>query len=413
MYIFIVYIEYMLFKKSNKVFIHADCDCFFASCEILRNPKLKWKMVWVGSEIIIASSYEAKRIWIKTGTPIWEARKILWDKIHIFSPDHNYYSKVSDKLMNFLRYNTFSFRKYSIDEAFCEITGLPEMYKLSLDKYLKLLQKNILEYIWIPVSIWCSNTRLKAKIYSKINKPYGIYIWLDKDKEKKLFEELKISDVPYIWRSTTEKLKYSCKNIYDFVSLWFWDIKKMLGKNWTDIWLELSWVTSSFIKDESLVKSISRSRSFNKQITNDFYFLKAQFIYHFDIVYEEIVNKNIEIKEVSVMFRDKAFRVEIFSYKFPFFTSDRTKIFSKLLDLIRANYNNSFLYRSTWVIFSDFKYSIYKQLSIFDEVNHSSKINRSLQEVINKINKKYQRKKISFWFSSLDSKYDAKLKLVD
>jgi nucleotidyltransferase/DNA polymerase involved in DNA repair len=31
----------MKLKKSKKIFIHVDCDSFFAECEILKNPKLK------------------------------------------------------------------------------------------------------------------------------------------------------------------------------------------------------------------------------------------------------------------------------------------------------------------------------------------------------------------------------------
>jgi nucleotidyltransferase/DNA polymerase involved in DNA repair len=37
----------MKFKKSKKVFIHVDCDSFFAECEILKNPNLKGNYVLV------------------------------------------------------------------------------------------------------------------------------------------------------------------------------------------------------------------------------------------------------------------------------------------------------------------------------------------------------------------------------
>ena len=182
----------MLFKTSKEIFIHVDCDCFFASCEILRNPSLKGKKVCVGWEIIIAWSYEAKALWIKTWTPIWEAKRILWKGAYYFIPDHNYYTEISDKIMDYLKENTLKIEPYSIDEAFCLVTGLAEMNKISLWKYIRNLQKDIFKNIWIPVSIWVANTRIKAKIYSKLNKPYGIYIWYNKKQEKELFQELAI-----------------------------------------------------------------------------------------------------------------------------------------------------------------------------------------------------------------------------
>ena len=67
----------MIFKTSKKLFAHIDADSFFASCEILRNPILKNKCVCVGSEVIIAANYNAKKRGIKVGTPAWQAREIL------------------------------------------------------------------------------------------------------------------------------------------------------------------------------------------------------------------------------------------------------------------------------------------------------------------------------------------------
>jgi nucleotidyltransferase/DNA polymerase involved in DNA repair len=49
--------------------------------------------------------------------------------------------------MNYLKENTLKSEPFSIDEAFCEITGLPELYKLSLDDYIKKLQKDVTKNI--------------------------------------------------------------------------------------------------------------------------------------------------------------------------------------------------------------------------------------------------------------------------
>ena len=70
----------MLLKKSKKIFIHVDCDSFFASCEVLRHPELKGKCVMVGGEIVTACSYEAKRLGIGVGTHFEEAKRILKGK---------------------------------------------------------------------------------------------------------------------------------------------------------------------------------------------------------------------------------------------------------------------------------------------------------------------------------------------
>ena len=105
--------------------------------------------------------------------PIWEAKKILKYKDAYFCGVHmELYKNISRKLMKYLGENTLDVRVFSIDEAFVEITGLPEMNRQSLDEYLRDLQHDILKNIGIPVSIGVSNTRLKAKIFSKIRKPF-------------------------------------------------------------------------------------------------------------------------------------------------------------------------------------------------------------------------------------------------
>lgn len=86
------------------------------------------------------------------------------------------YIEISRKLMAYLRENTLDVRVFSVDEAFVEITGLPEMNHLDIEQYLKNLQEDILKQIGIPVSIGVSNTRLKAKIFSKARKPFGICV---------------------------------------------------------------------------------------------------------------------------------------------------------------------------------------------------------------------------------------------
>lgn len=399
MYIFSIYIVFMQFKVSKKIFAHIDCDCFFASCEILRNPFLKNKHVCVGSEIIIACSYSAKALWIKTWTPIWEAKKILWNNAYFFSPDHNYYIEISEKLMNYLSYNTLCIEPFSIDEAFCEITWLPELYKLDLFNYLKLLQKDILKNIWIPVSIWVSNTKIKAKIYSKINKPYGIYI--NFFKEKDLFESLPISFIPFIWRSYQEKLKYKAKTIYDFISLWFWELKKTIWKNATDLWLELVWVNIFVVKKSPQAKSLSKTRSFNNKKTSDYFFLEKQLIKNFDKIYEELTENNFEIKKVAIMLRDVKFRVYLYDYKFEIFTDSRKDLLAIVLNLFKINYNPTLIYRSTWIIFSDIKFIWKKQLVLWENNYNKHKNQDKIMKIINNFNFDYDVYKISYGFELL------------
>lgn len=402
----------MKFNKSKKLFAHIDCDSFFAECEIYKNPKLKNKYVIVWNEIVIACNYKTKALWIKTWTPVWTAKRILKGNWVFLWSNHTYYTHISDKLMKYLKENTLSIEPFSIDEAFCEITWLAEMNKLSLIDYTKKLQKKILKEVWVPVSIWVSNTRIKAKIFSKINKPFWVYISTNTVQDKNIFTSLPLSIVPYIWAKTQEKFKYSCNNVYDFINLGYWKLKKMIWKNATDLRLELAWVNAFVVKKSKQIKSMSRWRSFNKNITNNKKYLKNQLILNFNWLFEEFINKDFELKTVSIFLRDKSFYTHVYNFSFLDYTYLRSEILKTILKLFNENYNSNILYRSTWIIFSNFRSYKPYQTSIFDKPIKDKTNHLKLAKTVNSINDKYWSHKLWFWSCLLWKDFESKLGIV-
>jgi len=405
MYIFCIYnyLKYKIlrFKISKKIFAHVDCDSFFAECEIFRNPHLKNKYVLVWNEIIIACNYKTKALWIKTWTPVWKAKEILKWKWIFLDVDHRFYSLISDKLMAYLELNTLNIEPFSIDEAFCEITWLAEMNKLSLENYTKKIQKDILKKIWIPVSIWVSNTRIKAKIFSKLNKPFWIFISLNNKKDKETFQTLPLSIVPFIWKKTWEKFKYLCNNVYDFINIWYWKLKDKIWKNATDLRLELIGVNAFVVKKSQKSKSMSRWRSFNHNITSNKEFLKKQLILNFNWLYEEFITKEIELKTVSIFLRDKSLFTHVFNYNMMEHTYIRADILKIIIDLFEQNFDKNTLYRSTWIVFSNFRSYKPEQTSIYDKPLRDKTNHLKLAKTVNTLNKKYWWHKLCFWVDLL------------
>lgn len=391
----------MRFRCSKRVFIHVDCDSFFASCEILKKPYLKNSYVIVGEEIVLACNYKTKALWIKTWTPIWEAKRILKWKWVYLSWDYSYYSKISYDLMNYLAKNTLSIEPFSIDEAFCDITWLAELNKLSLEDYTKKLQKDILKEVKMPVSIWVSNTRIKAKIFSKINKPFGIHVSVSSIEDKELFQKLPISIVPFIGKSYQSRLEYKASTVYDFISLWYWFLKDNIWKSATDLWLELSWVNSFRLNKSKYSKSMSRWRSFNKNMTNNQDILFKRLIINFSNLYEELIERNYELKRVSIFLRTKEFITYTYDFDFRELTCMRQDIFKEVCKLLKRNFDTTKLYRSTWIVFSKLKKRQSIQMSFFDNEMNKKEVNLKLSKTINFINNKYEKDLLSYWINSL------------
>ena len=393
----------MKFKTSKKIYLHIDCDSFFASCEELRNPDIRWKYVCVWDEIIIACSYEAKKLWIYTWLPVWEAKKILKKQGIFIKPDLFYYWEVSINFINFLEKYTFNIEQFSIDEAFCEITWLPEYFKQDLDKYLKLIQYEIYKNIWIKVSIWCANTKIKAKIFSKLNKPFWIFNGFNVD-IKELYQNLELKTIPFIWKKTEQKLKYKAKTIYDYMKIWYWTLDDLIWKIATDLWLELAGVDVFKVKKSNNIQSISRSRSFNSNKNNDISFLKNELIKNFEHVFRQIIDKDFLVKNIWILLRDREFNTYHLDIILSDYTNERKKILQIIYNLFESSYSDCLEYRSTWIYFSDFKSFLPRQLSIFDVQNLSTMNNFTLNKTIINLNQKYWDNILTYGTTLIETK---------
>jgi nucleotidyltransferase/DNA polymerase involved in DNA repair len=83
---------------------HIDGDAFFTSCEEAIHPELRGKALITGGErgIVACASYTAKKLGIKRGVPLHEARKICPGLI-ILPSDYETYSLFSRRMFDIMR----------------------------------------------------------------------------------------------------------------------------------------------------------------------------------------------------------------------------------------------------------------------------------------------------------------------
>ena len=109
----------------QSVILHLDMNSYFASVLQQDNSEYRGKVLGVCEHlggIIIAASVEAKRWGIKTGTPVWEAKRI-YPKIilkHTTADRFRFYTR---RLIKLVSEYTDKVEVYSIDEVFLDITA--------------------------------------------------------------------------------------------------------------------------------------------------------------------------------------------------------------------------------------------------------------------------------------------------
>lgn len=91
--------------------------------------------------------------------------------------------------------------QFSVDEFFTEVTALADSRtEGGYERLAEKLKTDIYRDVGLPVSVGISNTRIRAKMFSEIHKPFGSYVSFDKTDIENLFSDLPVREVPYIAR---------------------------------------------------------------------------------------------------------------------------------------------------------------------------------------------------------------------
>ena len=109
------------------MFALVDCNNFYASCERVFQPRLEGRPVVVLSNndgCVIARSNEAKKLGIGMGVPYFKVRPLIERHgVAVRSSNYELYGDMSSRVMQTLMTLTSDVEVYSIDEAFCDISG--------------------------------------------------------------------------------------------------------------------------------------------------------------------------------------------------------------------------------------------------------------------------------------------------
>jgi len=219
--------------------LYVDFNSYFASVEQQLNPHLRGKPIAVvavetDATSAIAASYEAKAFGIKTGTPIWEARKRCPEIICVLA-NHEKYVDFHQRIIAEVERHIPVSAVCSIDEVACRLmkneTSLPRIREIAA-AIKRGLAENIGEYV--KCSIGVAPNKYLAKIATDMQKPDGFTVITQADLPQKLYQ-LKLRDLPGIGYNNEKRLHLA--GIYDMPTLMSLSAKRM-RQVWGNLWGE-------------------------------------------------------------------------------------------------------------------------------------------------------------------------------
>ncbi|MGN1084745.1 MAG: DNA polymerase thumb domain-containing protein, partial [Lachnospiraceae bacterium] len=153
--------------------------------------------------IVLAKSIPAKQFGIVTGEPIVKALQKC-PGLFIAKPDFSLYVRRSRAFIELLQRYAPVVEQFSIDEAFCDMTGTEGLYG-SLVDFAHKIKDQVREELGFTVNIGVSSNRLLAKIASDFKKPDLVHTLFPEEIKTKLWP-LPVGDLLYVGRSTAERL---------------------------------------------------------------------------------------------------------------------------------------------------------------------------------------------------------------
>ncbi len=248
---------------------HFDLDSFFVAVEIINNPSLKGKPIIVGGSsergVVSTCSYEARKFGVHSAMPMRTAVKLCPQAI-LLRGSMNQYSKYSRWVTDIIASKVPLFEKASIDEFYCDLTGMDKFFKVS--QYTRELRELIIKETGLPISCGLSSAKFISKIATNEAKPNG-FLEVPHGREKDFLWPLKIEKINGVGKQTEQQLKsFGIYTIEDIARTPVEILEKYVGSWGQSLWHKAHGIGSADIETDWEQKSMSRENTFHENISD-------------------------------------------------------------------------------------------------------------------------------------------------
>ncbi|MDR0492618.1 MAG: DNA polymerase IV [Nitrososphaerota archaeon] len=294
---------------QKRIIFLADFDYFFAQCEELRNPTIKNKPVVVGvysgrteeSGAVSTSNYIARNYGVKSGLPLFMAKhKLEGTDALFFKADHEYYSKISNRIMDIFRTYASNIEQVSIDEAYLDVTQqVGGSFEKARD-YAQTIKADVNTQVGLSFTIGIGPNKLLAKIACDSQKPNGLTI-IKPEAAEAFLAPLSVDHLLGVGKKTTVRMEQmGIKTIGELAK---YDVQRLIETFGKALGIYFhnaaNAVDNEPVQEQGEAESISKIGTL-KQDTHDIEFILQKTSELIEPIYKELTEKGYSFKTISI-----------------------------------------------------------------------------------------------------------------
>lgn len=378
-----------------RVILHLDLDAFYCSVEEVLDPSLHGKAFAVGGKpnergVVASCSYAARAVGVRSAMPMSRALQLCKNLI-IVPGRHRVYGEYSEKVMQRLRGLTPLVEQISIDEAFLDISDMPEdPRRIALDQ-----QAGIKNELQLPSSIGIASNKLTAKIATEVGKksgkrnnepPFGLTI-VPPGREAAFLAPLPADMLWGVGPKTSARLsELGIHTIGDIANWPEHELFILFGENGRDLWRHAQGIDNRPVVTEYETKSVSQETTFSVDV-HDEKTLERTLREQAREIGRQLRKNDLAGKTIKLKIRWPDFTTLTRQTTLPTSTDNDDEIHRTAVKLMKAVRKSNQAVRLIGVGVSGIGAPV-RQLGLWDAGDERS---RKLQEVVDKLQEKYGR----------------------
>ncbi|MBV0143065.1 Y-family DNA polymerase [Klebsiella quasipneumoniae] len=406
------------------MFALCDVNSFYASCETVFRPDLKGRPVVVLSNndgCVISRSPEAKPF-VKMGEPYFKQKDMFRRHgIIAFSSNYELYADMSNRVMTTLEELSPRCEIYSIDEAFCDLTGVRNCRDLT--DFGREIRETVLRRTHLTVGVGIAQTKTLAKLANHAAKQWqrqtgGVVDLSNLERQRKLMALLPVDEVWGVGRRISKKLEsMGIKTVLQLADTDIRFIRKHFNVVLERTVRELRGEPCLGFEEFAPVKQeIVCSRSFGGRIT-EYHEMRQAICSYASRAAEKLRGEHQYCRFISAFVKTSPFALNEPYYgnnasvKLLTPTQDSRDIITAATKCLDAIWRDGHRYQKAGVMLGDFYSQGVAQLNLFDD-NAPRQNSDKLMEILDHLNAKDGRGTLYFAGQGIQTAWQMKREML-